>query len=219
MKLRPLLNEISIELQVANLKKENQAIIDWLKTPPEPGKEAEWKEEVTTKMNRLKQIKQEFTDLTGNVYGNIVTDKQKADSERIKKNAKPAGVDDSYNSPEDVPIEVYRWLSKNSGLLTSDASDAVRWGRIINTKDEPRYSGEITVYRAVEPEYADSEIREGDWVTTEEDYAIQHNEKYFDGKGEILSMDVDGNDVLVSPTGNSEEAIYAPMESSIDVKF
>jgi len=42
---------------------------------------------------------------------------------------------------------------------------------------------------------------------------------YFDGKGRIISMDVDGRDVLVSPTGNYEEAIYAPLKYSIDVKL
>ena len=103
--------------------------------------------------------------------------------------------------------------------MTTDATDAVRWSRIINTKDDARYPrGEITIYRAVDNHNYD-EIREGDWVTTDEKYAIQHNDMYFDGKGKIISMDVDGRDVLVSPTGNYEEAIYAPLKYSIDVKL
>lgn len=56
-------------------------------------------------------------------------------------------------------------------------------------------------------------------MTTDEEYAIQHNERYFDGKGKVISMDVDGSDVLQSPTGDPEEAIYAPMEYSIDIKY
>jgi len=32
-------------------------------------------------------------------------------------------------------------------------------------------------------------------------------------------MDVNGRDVLISPTGNNEEAIYAPLKYSIDVKL
>lgn len=117
-----------------------------------------------------------------------------------------------YHHPQDVPKEVYDHIQKHSSLLYSDASDAVRWSRIINTKNDARYSGKITIYRAVETQF--NSIREGDWVTTDKDYAIQHNEKYFDGKGKILSMEVDGEDVLVSPTGNYEEAIYAPLKYS-----
>ena len=56
-------------------------------------------------------------------------------------------------------------------------------------------------------------------VTIDEKYAIKHNNKYFNGDGKILSMDVDGRDVLISPTGNREEAIYAPLKYSIDVNL
>jgi len=165
------------------------------------------------KEEEISAVRRRLYQLTGDPYGETREDK-------AKKKIKPNGLNNHYNHPEDVPIDVYRWIQSNTSLLTADATDAVRWSRIINTRNDERYPrGEITIYRAVEPEYSDSEIREGDWVTTDEKYAIQHNEMYFNGRGEILSMDVDGKDVLVSPTGNYEEAIYAPLDYSIDVNI
>lgn len=106
-----------------------------------------------------------------------------------------------------------QYIDKNSSILNDDASDAVRWHRIINTQNEERYPNEkITIYRAVEKPY--NEIREGDWVTTQREYAEQHNDKYLNSNGNIVEMTVNGKDVLTSPTGNTEEAIYAPMELS-----
>lgn len=156
------------------------------------------------------------------------TDKQINDFHRnnykvygsVKPISSSAQLNKDYDYPQDVPKSVYQYIFKNGSILNDNASDAVRWSRIINTKDDDRYPrGEITIYRAVEPQYSNSEIREGDWVTTDESYAINHNERYFNGKGTILSMDVDGRDVLVSPTGNYEEAIYAPLKYSIDIKL
>jgi hypothetical protein len=46
---------------------------------------------------------------------------------------------------------------------------------------------------------------------------LNEKDMYFNGNGKIVSMDVDGRDVLVSPTGNYEEAIYAPLQYSIDI--
>lgn len=158
------------------------------------------------------KIRQELFKLTGDYYGETKEDK-------AKQNIKPKGVDDRYDSPEDVPLNVYRWISKNTSILTSDASDAIRWSRIINTKNDWRYpSGTITVYRAVD-NTSYNDIREGDWVTTDRKYAIDHNNRYFNGKGKVIEMEVDGKDVLVSPTGNAEEAIYAPLEYSIDINY
>lgn len=117
-----------------------------------------------------------------------------------------------YSSPEDVPKDVRAWIQKNTGILTSDASDAVRWGRITNTLQDKRYpSGDITIYRAASD---GAEIRAGDWVTTDRKYAEMHLNRYFDGRGNLLETTVDGRDVLVSPTGNYEEAIYAPLSLS-----
>jgi hypothetical protein len=164
------------------------------------------------KAEEANEIRRKLYQLTGDPYGETKEDK-------AKKKIKPSGLNDRYDYPTDVPKEVYRWILQNTSLLTTDATDAVRWSRIINTKDDDRYPrGEITIYRAVDNHNYD-DIREGDWVTTDERYAIQHNDMYFDGKGKIISMDVDGRDVLVSPTGNYEEAIYAPLKYSIDVKL
>jgi hypothetical protein len=119
-----------------------------------------------------------------------------------------------YDHPAKIPIEVYEYIQKNGNLITNDASDAVRWCRILNTEDDERYEeDEITIYRAVDNRNYD-EIRPGDWVTLEEQYAINHNEKYFNGRGKVISENVNGKDVLVSPTGDPEEAIYAPLKYS-----
>lgn len=164
------------------------------------------------KVGAADEIRRKLHQLTGDPYGETKEDKE-------KKLIKPSGLNSRYDSPIDVPKNVYRWIMKNTSLLTTDATDAVRWSRIINTKDDARYPrGEITIYRAID-DYGYDDIREGDWVTTDEKYAIRHNNMYFDGRGKIISMDVDGKDVLVSPTGNHEEAIYAPLKYSIDVKL
>jgi len=159
----------------------------------------------------MNNIRRKLHQLTGDSYGRTEQEKQ-------KKNIKPNGLNKRYDYPTDVPKNVYRWILYNTSLLTTDATDAVRWSRIINSKDDARYRGEITIYRTVDNQDYD-EIREGDWVTTDERYAIEHNNRYFNGNGKIISMDVNGRDVLVSPTGNNEEAIYAPLKYSIDVKL
>lgn len=164
------------------------------------------------KEKEANEIYKKLYQLTGDPYG-------RTKEEKAKKYIKPNGLYDHYDHPAKVPKDVYRWILQNSSLLYSDATDAVRWSRIINTKNDDRYpSGNITIYRAVDnKDY--NEIRPGDWVTTDKKYAIQHNNRYFGGKGKIISMDVDGRDVLLSPTGNYEEAIYAPLKYSIDVKL
>lgn len=158
------------------------------------------------------KIRLRLYQLTGDYYGETKADKE-------KKKVKPNGLDNNYNYPDDVPKNIYRWILNNTSLLSTDATDAVRWSRIINTKNDSRYpKGQIIIYRAVD-NHDYSDIREGDWVTTDKKYAIEHNNRYFNGKGKIISMNVDGRDVLVSPTGNYEEAIYAPLEYSIDIKL
>lgn len=164
------------------------------------------------KADEAVKIRQQLYQLTGDAYGETKEDKE-------NKNIKPKGIDDRYDSPQDIPLNVYRWISKNTSLLTNDATDAVRWSRIINTRNDERYpSGTMTVYRAVDNK-SYNDIREGDWVTTDRKYAIEHNNRYFNGKGKVIENEVDGKDVLVSPTGNPEEAIYAPLEDSIDVNY
>lgn len=148
-------------------------------------------------------VRRKLMELTGDPYGRP----------KKKKRAPPSAerLDAEYLSPDQVPPDVMEW-AKSQPILTSDASDAVRWGRIVDTQEDDRYDeGAMTVYRAVE---AGDEIRPGDWVTTDREYAEDHLRKSLDGKGEILEETVDGKDVLVSPTGNFEEAIYAPMELS-----
>jgi hypothetical protein len=145
---------------------------------------------------RLNALRAEFASLTSN------------------KPARPSdkALQAQYDTPDQVPINVRNWVRDNASLLTSDATDATRWNRIADTLDDDRYpSGDLTIYRAV----ADGdEIRAGDWVSTDRKYAEMHLSKYLNGKGEILEETVNGRDVLVSPTGNNEEAIYAPRSLS-----
>ena len=116
-----------------------------------------------------------------------------------------------YDTPDQIPKPVMQWALKNLGLLTSDATDLVRWSRIVNTLEDDRLDpGPVTLYRAV----AGDEIRPGDWVTTLESYARMHLQRHLKGKGQVVQMDVDGLDVLLSPSGNFEELIYAPREFS-----
>lgn len=192
--------------EVVKLQKELKDLDNWFynHTSGKPGHEF-WEQ----KGEEARQIRLKLFQLTGDYYG--VT--------KEKKNINPKGLNDRYDHPSNVPRNVYKWILYNTSLLNTDATDAVRWSRIINTKNDPRYPNyQITIYRAVD-NHDYNEIREGDWVTTEEKYAIQHNNMYFDGNGKIISMNVNGRDVLISPTGNNEEAIYAPLEDSIDVKL
>ena len=136
-----------------------------------------------------------------------------AQKEPAKKIEKPSDNElyGEYNHPNEVPESVYKWLDANENVITSDATDAVRWWRIRGTHNDSRYPDEpITIYRAVDGDY----IREGDWVTTSKEYAEMHLKKYLNGKGRIIEEVVSGRDLLVSPTGNYEEAIYAPLEYS-----
>lgn len=172
------------------------------------------------KWDELEKTREELSDKVGNIRRRLFELTGDYYGETNKKTKKePPGLHNTYDHPADVPKNVYRWLTSNSSLLYSDATDAVRWYRIINTKKDQRYpSGDITIYRAVDNKDYD-DIREGDWVTTYESYARKHLENYFDGKGKIIEMTVDGKDVLVSPTGDHEEAIYAPLELSIDIRL
>jgi hypothetical protein len=207
--IREYLNESSnneIKLLQKELKRLEDIELEKLRKLGKGGS-PEWDDLV----DKIHTIQRKLYQLTGDSYGETKEDK-------AKKNVKPNGLNKKYDYPTDVPKNVYRWILSNQSLLYSDATDAVRWSRIINTKDEPRYKGEITIYRAVDNRsYED--IREGDWVTTDKKYAIEHNNRYFNGSGKILSMDVNGRDVLVSPTGDNKEAIYAPLKYSIDVKL
>lgn len=124
-------------------------------------------------------------------------------------------LDARYDHPDDVPQEVLDWERSRSALY-ADASDAQRWARIVGTVQHERYDcGVIEIFRAVRAfDGQVAEIRPGDWVTTSRQYAQQHLEKSLEGSGRIISETVDGQDVLLSPTGDASEAIYAPRELS-----
>jgi hypothetical protein len=154
---------------------------------------------------RATEVRTKLKKLSGSLYG-----------EKTIRNGlatvPPKKFNDSYETPYDVPKNVMDYaLSQN--IITSDANDAIRLSRIYDTQNEARLSGSnVKLYRAVE--HGKGGIRPGDWVTTDRNYAIDHNNRYFDGKGSIEEVVVDGKDILESPTGNAEEAIYAPFELS-----
>jgi len=152
-------------------------------------------------------IRGQLFDLTGDWYGKPKVKVVPPSDEALQA---------TYDSPWDIPTEVLSWVRQHAGLITSDATDAVRWARIVDTTDDDRYEpGALTIWRAVASSVGDCpEIRPGDWVTTDRQYAQQHLDRWLNGAGQIIEMVVDGTDVLVSPTGNDEEAIYAPKEFS-----
>lgn len=198
---------------IYSLQNELDTIQKWIYKNKDSDKWIDYKaseKEYYLMTDKASDIRKKLKDLTGNSSGII-----KSDNISMKK---PNGLYNDYDSPYDVPKTVYKYLDNNTTLLYSDASDAVRWFRIINSKFNDRYSkGDLEIYRAVDNnEY--NEIRPGDWITTDRKYAEKHLNKYFKN-GKILSTVVNGRDVLKSPTGNYDEAIYAPMELSIDVEY
>lgn len=198
---------------IYSLQNELDTIQKWIYKNKDSDKWIDYKEsekEYYLMTDKATVIRKKLKDLTGNSCGIL-----KSENSVMKK---PKDLDKEYNSPYDVPKSVYKWIDNNYSLLYSDATDAVRWFRIINSKFNDRYlKGDLEIYRAVDNnEY--NEIRPGDWITTDRKYAEKHLNKYFKN-GKILSDIVDGRDVLKSPTGNYEEAIYAPMELSIDVEY
>lgn len=160
----------------------------------------------------LATYRKQLHGLTGDAYGRPPA----------KGKARPVPPADElleaeYLCPEDVPQEVMAWVLKHNSLLTSDATDAVRFSRIVDTLGDDRYpAGSMTIYRAVED---GDDIRAGDWVTTDRAYAEEHLQRWLGGRGGIIEEDVDGADVLISPTGNHEEAIYAPRDLSGPVTY
>lgn len=131
--------------------------------------------------NRLQSL---YNDYAGKPEQDASIDQLEAEIKQmeaeVKRNKAPARpklekpsdkqLNARYDSPGDVPPNVRAWVRKNLQIITSDATDAVRWARIENTLNDGRYPDdeEITIYRAVSR--GDS-IREGDWVTTDREYA------------------------------------------------
>lgn len=147
-------------------------------------------------------IRTQLFKLTGDWYGRPKVKRVRPSDDEINA---------VYPSPADVPKHVMEWLQTHNQILSSDATDAVRWARISDTRRDERYpSGDLTIYRAV----VGDEIRPGDWVSTDRAYTEEHARRYLGRGGRVIEMVVDGRDVLVSPTGNGEEAIYAPREFS-----
>ncbi|MCZ8256179.1 MAG: hypothetical protein O9327_10985 [Polaromonas sp.] len=148
------------------------------------------------------QCRQRLFALTGDSYGRPKTKPTRPSDQELGA---------EYATPCAIPAPLMSWARRNLGIITSDGTDLVRWSRIVDTLDDERLDeGEVTIYRAVDGD----DIREGDWVTTDRAYAQMHLSRHLRGRGQVVEMRVDGRDVLMSPTGNYEELIYAPREFS-----
>lgn len=201
--------EAAIAQQVAELKQQlhrtEHEEMEALRKQRNTLSHDEWDKRWEGVCKRAADIRRVLFDLTGDCYGEPEKKKQKKPDDALLLA--------DYPTPDDVPVEVMQWVRKHCSLLTSDATDAVRWSRIVDTLDDERYpEGDMAVFRAVDS--GCDEIRPGDWVTTDREYAEMHLRRYLDGNGNILEAIVDGSDVLISPTGDAEEAIYAPREFS-----
>jgi hypothetical protein len=153
-----------------------------------------------------KDLRVKLHELTGDWYGNPKASQYRPGAELV---------DAAYETPDAIPLQLLNWARKNS-VVTSDATDLLRWARIVDTERHERFEpGAMTVFRAIgRGDHFLEVIRPGDWVTPDRAYAEDHLQRWLGGDGQVLEMSVDGRDVLVSPTGNAEEAIYAPLELS-----
>lgn len=78
--------------------------------------------------------------------------------------------------------------------------------------------GDVTIFRACPP---DSEIGSGDWVTLNEQYAIEHAERFSDEGFEVISENVPGSHVFTDENDENEQ-IYVSnntwsVESTIEL--
>lgn len=150
-----------------------------------------------------RMLRTQIYAMTGHPYGYPKPRLQKPDDDALNA---------TYEHPDDVPADVMAW-ERSRSCLYADATDAQRWARIVDTADHDRFdTAEMVIYRAICESDDCQQIRPGDWVTPDLAYAQEHLNKSLNGRGQILEMIVDGQDVLVSPSGNYEEAIYAPIE-------
>ena len=120
--IREYLNE-NTNNEIKVLQKQLKDLDNWFGNHTYGKKEHEFWDEKAEEAN---EIRRKLYQLTGDPYGET----------KEKKNIKPNGLNKRYDYPNDVPKEVYKWILRNTSLLTTDATDAVRWSRIINTKDD-----------------------------------------------------------------------------------
>lgn len=71
---------------------------------------------------------------------------------------------------------------------TGESYDGAAIAAIQNAKNNP--NGLVTVYRAIPSGVPDSVLRNGDWVTTVEDYAREHGERTLEGAYRIIEETV-----------------------------
>ncbi len=115
-------------------------------------------------------MRKRLFELTGDAYGGKTKPPRPPPDDALNA---------EYLSPGDVPADVMAYERQRS-VVTSDATDAQRWARIVDTLDDERLSGDVTLYRATED---GDDIRPGDWVTLDRAYAEEHNRRWLDGRG------------------------------------
>ena len=98
------------------------------------------------------------------------------------------------------PKDVYSFNGKRWYGI-GDGSDNSAWDKVFAAKDKPMTW--ITVWRAVPKGVKSEYINDGDWVTIDKKYAIQHGEHALNGEYKLLktrvlarSLFTDGNSIL-----------------------
>ena len=96
---------------------------------------------------------------------------------------------------------------------TGESYDGAAIAAIQNAKNNP--NGLVTVYRAIPSGVPDSVLRNGDWVTTVEDYAREHGERTLEGAYRIIEETVparylygNGDSILEFGYDNGNEEVY-----------
>ena len=122
-----------------------------------------------------------------------------------------------HNLAQDIyPDDVY---SKNAaryyghGESALDKTTVRLYSRI---KDKPE--AEIKIYRAVPPEYKDSQIVEGDWVTINKGYAIQHGESALNGDFEIIETTAKAKEIYTNGDSFHEWGYWPEEKPDIPLK-
>lgn len=116
---------------------------------------------------------------------------------------------EDYPNGEYMPSDVYEhpeWYFNMREDYSKESYNVLK-----KIKGNPE--AEITIYRAT----TGNKINKGDWITLSKKYAEFHNNSQFDGKGNILELEVKAKDVQYAGDDINEFG-YFPQESQIPTK-
>jgi hypothetical protein len=116
-----------------------------------------------------------------------------------------------YTTKKSSCFEEFKAILKNS-MFDMSNRNLTRLGRATQSLDEKSRnnedSTETIIYRALP---IGDFIEEGDWVTTNEDYAQIHLEAHLNGNGIVLPINVRADEIY--STADEKEQIYIPKET------